>query len=432
MKILLTNATLVTLYPATLRTGHVMIEGQHIAAVSSTRPDGVVDHVLDCTGKLVVPGNVCAHTHLYSALARGMPGPSVTPANFREILQRIWWRLDRALDEPAIRSSALIGALDALRAGTTTLIDHHASPNSIEGSLDVLAGGLEEVGIRGVLCYEVTDRGGRERRDRGLRENDRFLQKNARSLIRGNVGAHASFTLEDDSLAELAELAHHHGTGVHVHVAEDAWDEVDAVRRSGQRAAVRLADAGILGEHSIAAHGVHLDEQELAVVQQHASWLVHNCRSNMNNRVGFAPVAHFGTKSALGTDGIDGDLFAESRTAFFRARENSLDADAADSTRRLAGGASLAASYFGARMGCFEPGALADLLVLDYDAPTDLTANNFAWHWMFALTSAHVESVMVGGTWIMKQREIIGIDEAKLRAEARVQASRLWERMELL
>lgn len=430
MTVLLANAILATLSPPTLRSGHVVVQDEHVREVAAERPGGPWDEIVDCSGKVVIPGNVCAHTHLYSALARGMPGPRVQPTNFLEVLQHIWWRLDRALDEPGIRSSALVGAIDAVRAGTTTLIDHHASPNAIGGSLDVLANGLEAVGVRGVLCYEVSDRDGRECRDRGLRENDRFLSDNRRALIRGNVGAHASFTLEDNSLAELAEMARHHDTGVHVHVAEDAWDEEDSIRRSGKRTAARLADAGIFRDSSIAAHGVHLDREELELVQARGSWLVHNCRSNMNNSVGFAPVARFGEKAALGTDGIDGDMFAESRTAFFRSREADLATPAERFAHLLMGGASLASTYFGSPMGKIEPGALADLVVLDYDPPTELTAGNFAWHWMFGLTSDQVESVMVGGRWIMRARQMIGVDEEKVRAEARHQGNRLWKRME--
>jgi cytosine/adenosine deaminase-related metal-dependent hydrolase len=250
--------------------------------------------------------------------------------------------------------------------------------------------------------------------------------------VRGNVGAHASFTLEDNTLAALAELAGHHATGVHIHVAEAVSDEEDSIRRSGRRAAQRLAAAGILNHDSIAAHGVHLDPAELALIQDRQSWLVHNCRSNMNNSVGFAPVAHFGPKAALGTDGIDGDMFAESRTAFFRSRESELSTTAEAYAGMLAGGASLASSYFGSQLGQIEAGALADLVVLNYNPPTELHAGNFAWHWMFGLTSEHVESVMVGGKWILKAGEIVGVDEEKVRAEARTEATRLWRRMDEL
>lgn len=429
---LLANATLASLYPPVLQTSHLVVEGDHIQAVLDALPPEGADDVVNCSGKLVIPGNVCAHTHLYSALARGMPGPRRQPTNFLEILQLIWWRLDRALDEPSIRSSALVGAMDAVRAGTTTLVDHHASPNALMGSLDLMADALESVGVRAVLCYEVTDRDGRERRDQGLRENDRFLSGNQRALIRGNVGAHASFTLEDDSLSAISELARHHQIGVHIHVAEAASDEEDSIRRSGRRTASRLADAGIFNRDSIAAHGVHLDASELSLIQAHESWLVHNCRSNMNNSVGFAPVGRFGDKAALGTDGIDGDMFAESRTAFFRSREFELSTSAEAFGRLLAGGASLASPYFGSPLGRLEAGAMADLVVLNYDPPTELHAGNLAWHWMFGLTAGQVERVMVGGKWIVKDGEILGVDEEKVRAEARHEATRLWQRMDEL
>jgi putative selenium metabolism protein SsnA len=393
---------------------------------------GDATEVVDCSGRLIMPGNVCGHTHLYSALARGMPAPPQTPHDFPQILEFIWWRLDRALDEQSIRYSGLVGALDAARAGSTTLVDHHASPNYIDGSLDLLADAIEDVGLRAVVCYEVTDRGGRVRREAGLRENERFLRQNQRSLIRGVVGAHASFTLQDETLRSLAELADEFDTGVHIHVAEDACDEEDSLRRSGVRTAQRLSDARLLRPRSIAAHGVHLELSELRLIQRQRSWLIHNCRSNMNNRVGRAPALTFGDRSALGTDGIDQDMFAESRTAYFRARERTLDAYADQFTDMLARGGELASEFFPYRVGTLAPGSAADLMILSYDPPTPLSAENLAWHWMFAMTPQQVESVMVQGSWVIRKGEFCGIDEEKIRAEARGEAKRLWERMEEL
>jgi putative selenium metabolism protein SsnA len=398
-----------------------------------TAPGSVgAEETIDCSGCLVMPGNVCAHTHLYSALARGMPPPPRPPRNFPEILELIWWRLDRALDEESIRSSALVGALDSLRSGTTSLVDHHASPSWIDGSLDVLADGITGVGARALVCYEVTDRGGTERRDAGLSENARFIRENLRPLARGMFGAHASFTLDDSTLDALAGTAADTGTGVHIHVAEDIFDEVDSLRRSGKRVAQRLQDAGILRDHSIAAHGVHLQQGELGTISSSGTWLVHNCRSNMNNSVGRAPVLQFGDRSALGTDGIDGDMFAESRTAYFRAREDSLDVYAEQFTDLLARGAGLVSKYFGLPIGTLEPGAAADLVVLDYDPPTPLTSDNLAWHWMFAFGAEMVRDVMVGGRWVIRDRQFVTVDEERIRAEAREHARRLWERMETL
>lgn len=431
MALYLANATLAELSPPRLTQSHLAIDGGLIQWVGTELPSGAPD-VVDCSGRLVIPGNVCAHTHLYSALARGMPAPPRPPRNFPEILEYVWWRLDRALDESGVKCSALIGALDAARAGTTTLVDHHASPGFIDGSLDVLADGIEDVGLRAIVCYEVTDRNGPDGRDAGLRENERFLASNKRQTVRGMVGAHASFTLEDETLDRLAELARAVGAGVHIHVAEDTVDEEDSLRRCGQRTAYRLAGAGILGDRSIAAHGVHLDDGELETVLARGSWLVHNCRSNLNNRVGRAPVDRFGDRSALGTDGIDEDMFAESRSAYFRAREDSLETSAGEYIDLLGRGGSLVSSFFPYPVGRLEVGAAADLVVLHYDPPTPLTVDNLAWHWMFALTAGHVESVMVAGRWVLQKGEICNVDEEKVRAEARGEAQRLWQRMAAL
>jgi putative selenium metabolism protein SsnA len=435
MATVIANATLASLSPLQVYRGHLVIEDEYITAVSPSMPEGQYE-VYDAHGALVMPGNVCAHTHLYSALARGMPAPPRTPRNFPEILQYIWWRLDRALDEPSIRASALIGALDALKAGTTTLIDHHASPNCIDGSLDMLAEELSRVGVRGVLCYEVTDRHGRAGREAGLRENERFVREGAKRypLMRGLVGAHASFTLEDETLDALAGIAQTYGVGVHIHVAEDVCDQEDSLRRCGRRVIDRLATRGIVRPESLLAHGVHLDGEELQLIGQRRSWLAHNCRSNLNNAVGRAPVHAFRhalcDHVALGTDGIDQDMFAESRTAYFRAREDSLNHSAEEFTSMLANGGAFATTCFGQPLGGLEPGALADLLVLDYNPPTPLTAGNLAWHWMFALTDARVRDVMVAGRWVVRTGVIVTIDEERVRAQAREIASALWRRMQ--
>ncbi len=431
MSLVLANATLAAFSPRMVQRANLAIADGRIESITTGAPPDAAE-VVDCSSRVIMPGNVCAHTHLYSALARGMPAPKRAPRNFPEILELIWWKLDRALDERGVASSGAVGALDAARCGTTTLIDHHASPNFIDGSLDVLAAAMEGVGLRSVLCYEVTDRGGKERRQAGLRENERFLRKNRFRRSVGVVGAHASFTLEDETLEDLAALAERFGTGIHIHVAEDMCDQEDSLRRCGRRVAFRLADAGLLRAKSIAAHGVHLNGDELTVVRQRATWLIHNCRSNMNNSVGRAPVRAFGERSALGTDGIDQDMFAEARTAFFRAREDTGGAGADQFADMLARGGTLASEFFPHPVGTLEAGSVADLVILDYDPPTPLTGENLAWHWMFAMTPKHVESVMVDGSWVIRKGEFCSVDEEKIRAEARQEAVRIWKRMESL
>jgi len=389
---------------------------------------------IDSDGAVVVPGNVCAHTHLYSALARGMPYTLQPPRNFLQILQRIWWRLDRALDEASVRASALVGGMEALLSGTTTLVDHHASPNAIDGSLDVIADALGSLGVRSVLCYETSDRDGPERARAGLEENRRFLERVGRlapPLVRGLVGAHASFTLSDETLAACAGAARDLGAGLHVHAAEDQVDESDALGRSGLRVVERLARAGALDDRTLLAHGVHLDDDEIADAAAARATIAHNARSNMNNGVGRAPVAKLDGRLALGTDGIGSDMFEESRAAYFRLREDDLGAAGSWPLARLADSARLAGRIFEEPLlGTLGPGAPADLVVLDYGPPAPLDEGSFAGHWIFGLSSRHVRDVMVGGEWVVRDRRLAGVDMDELAADACAQAELLWRRLD--
>jgi putative selenium metabolism protein SsnA len=388
----------------------------------------------DCSGCLVVPGSVCAHTHLYSALARGMPYDLAPPESFLQILQRVWWRLDRALDEELVRASALVGGMEALLSGTTTLIDHHASPNAIDGSLDVIAGALEELGIRSILCYETSDRDGPERAEAGLAENHRFVERVRREkplLTRALVGAHASFTLSDETLAACVEIARSLAVGVHVHAAEDDVDERDSMGSSGRRVAARLAEAGALNGRTLLAHGVHFDDNELALVEEASAYVAHNARSNMSNSVGRARLGALGRRTALGTDGIGADMFEESRTAYFRLREDDPHAGPDWPLDRLAAGARFVGDAFDERhFGRIEPGAPADLVVLDYAAPAPIDARSFPGHWVFGLGARCVRDVMVGGEWVVLDRRLVRADQQELAAVAHAQAARLWKRLE--
>ena len=388
----------------------------------------------DCSGCLVVPGNVCAHTHLYSALARGMPYTLEPPENFLQILQRVWWRLDRALDEESVRASALVGGMEALLSGTTTLVDHHASPNAIDGSLDTIEEALRTLGIRSVLCYETSDRDGPERAQAGLAENRRFAERVRHEklpLTRGLIGAHASFTLSDETLAACADAARELRVGLHIHAAEDAVDERDSVVVHGIGVAARLAHAGALNGHTLLAHGVHLDDHEIALVHAANAFLAHNARSNMNNAIGRARLDALGPRVALGTDGIGSDMFEESRTAYFRLREDDRHAGPDWPLQRLAEGARFVGAAFGERrLGKIETGPPADLVVLDYATPAPLTAGSFPGHWVFGLSSRHVRDVMVAGEWVVLDRRLTRVDEQELAAQARVQAEQLWKRLD--
>lgn len=433
MNLLIRGATVVrAIHPPAVESADVHVAGGRVAAIG--RNLAVDAPVLDAAGGVVMPGNVNAHAHAYSALARGMPYHLAPPTSFVEILQRIWWRLDRALDAPMIRASALVAGREALLAGTTTLVDHHASPNAIDGSLDLLAEAFEELGLRSVLAYEVTDRDGPERSAAGLQENRRFLRRTAEHrhpLARGMVGAHASFTLSDETLSACASLAGETGTGLHVHVAEDAADEADAVARTGRRVVQRLADARALDDRSLLAHAVHVDPSEAELVHASGATVAHNPRSNMNNGVGRTPLDWLGPRVALGTDGIGGDLFEESRVAFLRRREEDLATGADWPLARLAVGSRLVGRIFGEPLlGRIEPGAPADLVVLDYAAPTLLDATTLAGHWIFGLGAAAVRDVIVAGEVVVRDRRLTRFDEREVVALAAVQSSRLWERLE--
>jgi putative selenium metabolism protein SsnA len=388
------------------------------------------DEQVDVSGCLVTPGNVCAHHHLYSGLARGMPGPPRPPRNFPEILESIWWRLDRALEPKTIELSARLGAVEAALAGTTSLIDHHASPEAIDSSLDALADGITAAGVRAVVCYEVTDRHGPERGLRGVEENARFLRANRRLLVRGMVGAHASFTIGNDTLDALVAVSRDAGAPIHIHVAEDEIDERDSLDKYGLRTVHRLARAGALSEGDLIAHGVHLDDSEIEAVRASGAWVAHNPRSNMNNGVGYAPVRRMGERVGLGTDGIDGDMFAEARACYLKARDASLDIGPDFALDRLAAGASIVGASFGEpSLGRIEPGAPADLAVLEYRHPTPLSGDNLPGHFLFGMGAWDVRDVMVGGKWVVRARRHQLIDEAELAARCREAAARLWDRM---
>jgi putative selenium metabolism protein SsnA len=427
---LIKNIRTFTLAPAQLKKTRLRITGSEIAAEGPSLGPLKNEKVVDLEGKLVLPGFVNAHTHLYSSLSRGMPMPATAPANFTEILEKIWWKLDVSLDEETIYYSALVGAIDAIKCGTTTLVDHHASPSSIKGSLDLIKKALKQVGIRGVLCYEVTDRGGKKKRDEGLEENERFIEGNKTDeYFRGYVGAHAAFTLSDESLHLCGEMAAKHNTGVHIHVSEDACEVKDAEEKYKSTVFDRLAPHEILTKKSILAHCVHLTLSEFKTSNEKGCWLVHNPRSNMNNRVGYAKVHLFGDKLALGTDGFPADMLEEARFAFHKKRDSRIDENI-NYLNLITGGHELISGIFGQKFGTLEKGTTADLVVMNYNEPTPMKKDNLLGHYLFGMQSSMVESVMVGGKWVMKNRKIRGIDETKIFAKSRQLARRLWMKME--
>jgi putative selenium metabolism protein SsnA len=428
--VLLKGATVATLDPPLVETADLRIQDDRIVERRQPLPARAGEEVLELPGTLILPGLVNAHTHLYSALARGMPGPRVPPRNFVEILERVWWRLDRALDAESVYLSGLVGAMEAALSGTTLLIDHHSSPSFIRGSLGELRRALEEVGLRSALCYEVTDRNGTEGRDLGLEENEAF-QSAPSPLTRGMIGGHASFTLSPESLDRLRDLGQRTGGAVHIHAAEDKADVEDCRARYGVGLVQRLDAHGLLAARTLLAHCVHLTEAEVAEAHIRGCWIAHNPRSNMNNAVGYAPTAAL-KRAALGTDGMDGDMLAETRAAYLKMRDAARGDALPAALQLLAGGHRLAAALFGLPFGKLDAGAPADLVVLEYAPPTPLVTDNLGGHLLFGVDRSHVSSVMVAGRWVVRDRRVTGIDVPAALARARAAARDLWKRMDRL
>ncbi len=433
---LLRGATLVTRWsaPAPLHTADVRITDGVIAEIGATLDPEVDETVVGLNGGLLAPGFVCGHTHLYSALARGMPAADPTPPDgFLEILEKVWWKLDRALDPRSVRASARIGALDALRCGTVGLIDHHASPNFVAGSLDTVAKALREVGCRGLLCYETSDRDGPAIREAGIAENVRFVQQcvadhNQDGWTAGMMGAHASFTLDDATLDGLATMCQALDVGLHVHIAEGPDDRRETLARYGSGLLSRFEARGLLRPGTILAHGVELTDDEIERAAAAGCHFAHNPSSNLNNRVGFSPLWQRADAVMLGTDGIGADMYTEAKMAWFRGTEATGALSPGRVVALLDASADRLYGALGVRGGEIAPGCVADLQWLSYDSPTPLTADTLAGHLLFGMGAQFVRHVWVGGRWVLRDGAFAEIDEASERANGRSEAVALWGR----
>ena len=433
MGIVLENALIADWSPIGVASGALRIENGTIVERGEAVEARSDDQVLDCRGALVLPGLVNGHTHLYSALAVGMPPPAEPPKTFPEILERIWWRLDRAHDAESIETAARIGALDAIHCGVTTLIDHHASPSHIDGSLDLVERGLAAVGVRGVLCYETTDRNGPDGARAGLEENRRYLTKRVdepSGQFAGMVGAHASFTLEEETLDALAQLASEFDRGVHIHVAEDSCDENRCQEQFQTLLIDHLANHRLLSRpDSVFVHCTHLDAEALLRLLGAESFVAHCPRSNMNNATGTMPMVALRLPVVLGTDGHGSDMFFEARLAWLAARQEGTPLVPSQVLAALARTQALAARLLDVKLGALQVGYAADVVVTDYRPATPLTPDNLADHVVFALGPQFVTDVMVGGRWVLRRRKAEQIDELAARRVGVEVARRLWERM---
>ncbi len=425
LPLLLTGATVIHFDPPRVELADIRIRDGRIHELAAELSPQEGEQVVDLAGRWVMPGLVCGHHHLYSALACGMPFLPDAPVDFADMLAKVWWRMDKALDRESVELCGLVGGIGALRVGVTTIVDHHASPNYVVGSLETLDGALDQLGLRRVLCYEVTDRGGPAEAQAGLDAHKQLLASVPDGWRAVMVGAHANFTLSDDTLRACGDLAREAGVGVHIHVAEAAGDEVLV----GEPLIDRMERLGALVPGSLLAHCVHLSPDELQRAYDAGAWTSHQARSNMNNGVGYAPLQHFGPHSVLGTDGIGGDMIAEVQAAYFRSQEGGVGWFADRFLQTLHAASTFAGDKLGVTLGLIQPGAQADLLVLDPIPGPPLLGENLANAIIFRFTSGMVRHVMTGGQWRLWDREPVGVDQLAVDARARRAAMALWRRM---
>ncbi|MBI9049533.1 MAG: putative aminohydrolase SsnA [Anaerolineaceae bacterium] len=397
---------------------------------------------IDAKGSFVFPGNICAHTHFYGAFVRGMSIPGTPARNFPEILSKLWFPLDKSLKREDIRYSALVCLINAIRHGTTTLIDHHASSTMIAGSLDEIANAVDETGLRAALCYEVTDRNGEENTNDAIKENQRFIEyvkkeKPADGRLSAHFGLHASLTLSEQTL-ERCRKAVSDDVGFHIHVGEDSADQYDSIQKCGLRVVDRLFKHGLLGERSIAVHAVHVDQKELELLKETKTWVTHQPRSNMNNAVGVASVESMlraGIRVCMGNDGFSNAMWEEWKTGYFLHKLNQRDPRVMPATTivqmAVYNNAALASQVFDETIGVIKPGALADLIFVEYHPITPINEGNLPWHIIMGFNESMINSTMVNGQMIMENRELKTVDEEKIAYYAeKILVPEVWKRFQ--
>ncbi len=421
----------------------VLIEGQKIADLGPENELIAKYHEkdrLDAKGQLLMPGLICAHTHFYGAFSRGMAIPGKAPASFPEILEKLWWPLDQSLTLEDAKYSSLVCVIDAIEHGNTTLFDHHASPNAIHGSLNEIGEAFKESGLRGVICYEVTDRGGNEKAQAGIDENVRMIKEVKRDdnegLLAATFGLHASLTLSDETLMKCRNAVDDK-TGFHIHVAEHPVDEYDSLYKSGMRVIDRLSKFEMLGNNSIIVHGVHMDMKEIQQIVETQTWVSHQPRSNMNNAVGMADVDSFlrmGVKVCLGNDGFSNAMWDEWRACYLAHKLWNRDPQRMNGVNVVQMGAynnaELASHFFpkNGRIGVIEKGAQADLILVDYLPFTEMTTGNIPWHIQFGFRDSMVTTVIVAGKVLMKDRQLITLDKEEVIRKAFKLSKDVWNR----
>ena len=426
--------------PFTVEEGmDVAIEGSLISKVGKNLALEAKE-TIDGSGKTLIPGNVCAHHHYYSGLSRGMLISAGPQTDFIQVLKEWWWRLDRGLREESTYYSSLICSLDAIASGTTSCVDHHASPCYIEGSLSTIAKGMEEIGVRGSTCFEVTDRNrGMEEVEEGVAENIRFAKEVDERLKRGEevlcestIGGHAPFTIPDEGLKLMGDAMEKTGRGMHIHVAEASYDSVWSHHFYNKDLADRLDSFGLLTPKSLIVHGVHLSEKEIQLINERNCFFAVNPRSNMNNNIGCNTKLPMIKNLCLGTDGCGGNMFEEIKIGFFKHKDVTGPWWPSNFLEVLNRGNRLVESQFGGRikLGKIEEGYTADIVLLDYNNPTPLVTENAPGHFVWGMGSGCVNTIIVNGKVLFRDHKFVRSDASDIYKRAAEVAGELWKEVD--
>lgn len=422
MSILLKNATYINWENLQFSKTNILVEeGENGSVKFLDSLEGINPNskIIDCTGKFVTKSFAVGHHHVYSALSRGMPTPKKSPNNFYEILKNIWWTLDKTLDKDMIEASALATAIACAKAGSTFVIDHHASPNFITGSLDIIAKAFEKVGINHLLCYEITDRDGIEKAELGLSETENYLKQN-----QGLIGLHASFTVGKNTLRKASDLMNKYNSGIHIHVAEDNYDQEHCIKNYNKRVVERLNDYGILNSSkTILGHCLKINKNERNLIKNSKAFIVQNTESNLNNNVGYFNSEGLGKNIMLGTDGMHSDMIRSAQAAYF-VGQGFDKIDFQSSYERFRN----VHNYL--KTNNFKGDGKNNLVVFDYDSPTEMNENNFLGHFIFGLNSKYIQHVISNGKLIVKDGKIKTVNEKEILDFSKEIANRLWDRMQ--
>lgn len=421
--------------------GCVVIEGNVIKEIGKTKEmkeKYSYYEFIDANKKVIMPGLINTHMHIYSSFARGMAVPGKPSENFMEILENLWWRLDKKLTLEDTKYSAYATYIDCIKNGVTTVFDHHASPFAIEGSLFTIKDVAKDLGIRTNLCYEVSDRDGLKTIDQGIQENVNFIkfaQNDESDMVKGMFGLHAAFTLSDETLEKCANEMANLDAGYHVHTAEGIDDVIINKEKYNKKVVQRLNDFNILNDKTIAVHCIHIDSEEMELIKENKSFVVHNPESNMGNAVGCAPVVHLlnkGITVGLGTDGYTSDMFESLKVANIIHKHQLRDPRvgwAEAPTMLFENNRKIASKHYKKDLGVLKEGAYADVIVVDYIPHTPLNENTENGHIIFGMTGRSVDTTIINGKVLMKDRILLNIDEESILAKSREMSNKLWDRI---